>query len=613
MVMHIPIFTLVIIVALLAAFMMLLSSGKTRLIGIILLGSFLTLFLLGIVWWSVSELPHSSQVAQIDLPPGYRQNPRINVGNNSENISVPIAQLNSEDIKEFDNTAAKSAGDWPDNSLVAPPASQNPSTIRYDGGGFQMSELSGGPSIVGIIVFLAIGLLLIGGLVLAIAMLFNRKTRPAGVTMLVAGPIVLILIAAGLVLFARLNARSNINYAMPAHIATATEVVPANSNKSQQVSAVPVPPAYNANPSSPVPAAPAPNSKQLFEAYEAAINYYCKAIAQPLKMDKIENASEKVSTLRVSFRDIGEVTVSGSSIMINSIGQALAKAMNEKMKENNTPVEIAPANESKTSTSASAPANSAAAQPVAANAPLKKEIWAEKMPGKTNTVKNTKAPKTKKTEPAVLAKAEADEIAKQPSDAKRPDWVGKPPFLRRAENQLPDYYRVGVLNSNPNGELYVKVVSTDPYTTRLECEAKIPELLQEAVDQYVETYLGHKWAGYVRLPPEQLRQLVVAEYEELWQSQALEGPMPRMHLLLNFDQKAKEFISDATNARLFTDRASVTGSGLIGVWLLLAVVWGYLKIDISTKGVYRTRLRAAAGFAIISIVVIGLAVLRSLA
>jgi hypothetical protein len=133
------------------------------------------------------------------------------------------------------------------------------------------------------------------------------------------------------------------------------------------------------------------------------------------------------------------------------------------------------------------------------------------------------------------------------------------------------------------------------------------------MDQFVETYPGHQWAGYVRLPPDQLRQLVVVEYEEPWQSQSLAAPMPRIHLLLNFDQKIKELINDAVNSRLFTDRASVAGSVLIGLWLLLAVVWGYLKIDLTTKGAYRKRLRAAAGFAIITIVALGLLVLRSLA
>ena len=89
--------------------------------------------------------------------------------------------------------------------------------------------------------------------------------------------------------------------------------------------------------------------------------------------------------------------------------------------------------------------------------------------------------------------------------------------------------------------------------------------------------------------------------------------MHRIHLLLRFDQKAKEFISDAIHDRLFTNRASVAGVGFIGLWLILAVCWGYLKLDLATKGAYRTRLRVTATLATLTIAWILVAVLRSLA
>ncbi len=155
-------------------------------------------------------------------------------------------------------------------------------------------------------------------------------------------------------------------------------------------------------------------------------------------------------------------------------------------------------------------------------------------------------------------------------------------------------------------------VSTDPYSTLQECEAKIPEVLQAAVNHFVErSPEGGQWVGYVQLSPEQLSQLVVAEYEETKDFSF--DKMTQVHLLLNFDQKAKTLISEALNLRLFNNRAAVAGTGFIGLWLLLAVFWGYLKLDLTTQGAYRKRLRAAAGFAILIIVTMGFLVLRSLA
>ncbi len=108
-----------------------------------------------------------------------------------------------------------------------------------------------------------------------------------------------------------------------------------------------------------------------------------------------------------------------------------------------------------------------------------------------------------------------------------------------------------------------------------------------------------------------MSQLVVAEYPETKDFSF--GKMTQIHLLLNFDQKAKTLINDAINVRLLNNRAAIVGTGFISLWLLLAVFWGYLKLDLSTKGAYRKRLRAAAGFAILIIVTMGFLVLRSLA
>jgi len=340
------------------------------------------------------------------------------------------------------------------------------------------------------------------------------------------------------------------------------------------------------------PAAAQPNSKQAIQAYESAISYYTRALALPLKLEKQENIPDKVSTIKISIQDLGQVTVSGSSFLINSIGQTLAKAMTEKMKEKDTALDITQLNAARGNADASVPANPVAGQAESTNIPMKEGDWGGRSFDKAGFVKSATATaaETAKT-PSLhseVSLADVGNNTKALLPSNRPDWVDKPP--RRV------------------GDAYQMSVSTEPYTTRLECEARIPNLLQEALNQFLEKSSGRESMGLVKLRADQLRQLVMAEWEEPYQSSV--GMMTRIHLLLNFDQKAKGLIDDALHMNIFATRAAVTGTGLVGVWLLLGTIWGYLKMDLNTKGVYRKRLRAAAGLAILVIVVASILVLR---
>ena len=234
------------------------------------------------------------------------------------------------------------------------------------------------------------------------------------------------------------------------------------------------------------------------------------------------------------------------------------------------------------------------------------------MAASAGRVETAKAPKAATVESTASNKTDSAETEITPAAPKRPDWVGKPPFVWRAgkASEFPDYYKV-VHVKPADGDAYVMSVSIGPYTTIQECEANIPEVLHAAVNQYVDRYLGHQWMGYVQLSPDHLSQLVVAEYPETKDFSI--GKMTQVHLLLNFDKKAKTLISDALNLRLFNNRAAVAGTGFIGLWLLLAVVWGYLKLDLATKGACRRRLRVTAALATLTIAWIIMAVLRSLA
>ncbi len=252
------------------------------------------------------------------------------------------------------------------------------------------------------------------------------------------------------------------------------------------------------------------------------------------------------------------------------------------------------------------------AEPPVAGSVESAALKAEKSTAKNALIETTKAPMAGSVDSPPASKTDSAETAKTPSAPKRPDWVGKPPFVWRAGKgtEFPEYYQV--VHAKPiKGDAFVISVSTDPYSTLQECEAKIPEVLQSAVNQFVERDLGHQWVGYVQLSPEQLGQLVVTEYEETRDFSF--AKMTQLHFLISFDQKAIEFIEEAKKLWLFNNHAAVAGTGFIALWLLLAVFWGYLKLDLTTKGAYRKRLRAAAAFAILIIVTMGLMVLRSLA
>ena len=119
-------------------------------------------------------------------------------------------------------------------------------------------------------------------------------------------------------------------------------------------------------------------------------------------------------------------------------------------------------------------------------------------------------------------KSAPDKVAITSAAIARPDWVDQP--------------------SRRVGDTYEKSVTTGPYTTRLECESKIPDILQSELDQFVESYLGRQWVGCARPSPEQYRRLIAAEWPETKEYSV--GNMTQIHLLLKFDQKAKELVGE---------------------------------------------------------------------
>jgi hypothetical protein len=161
----------------------------------------------------------------------------------------------------------------------------------------------------------------------------------------------------------------------------------------------------------------------------------------------------------------------------------------------------------------------------------------------------------------------------------RPAWVNAPPQLI--------------------GDVYQMSISVGPYTTRAECDAKLPDELQAALGQYVQACLGGQATlRDINLPPDYLRQQVVkAEWQE---DRAYSvGPMTQLHLLLKFDRKVKDRVLEEHRRVVVDERLWVAGVwAAIGLGLLTAA-FGYLKLDLATGGIYRRRLRWLAGTVIL--------------
>jgi len=144
-----------------------------------------------------------------------------------------------------------------------------------------------------------------------------------------------------------------------------------------------------------------------------------------------------------------------------------------------------------------------------------------------------------------------------PAPPNKPAWIGRGP--QRA------------------GEVYRMSIDVGPYTTRLECDANLPESLQAALDQYVKLCLGQQAAGKVRLPPGELREMLVKEeWEETRQYTV--GPMKHLHVLLEFDRQLKNRIEQQWKDTIIAERLWVAGGGVTAALALLFVLFGYLKI-----------------------------------
>lgn len=194
------------------------------------------------------------------------------------------------------------------------------------------------------------------------------------------------------------------------------------------------------------------------------------------------------------------------------------------------------------------------------------------------------------TDASSKAKEAASKQAEPAAAEKRPEWVDS-------------------LTQSP-GNVYQMAIKTDPRPTQQECESELPGVLRDAVRQYAETELDRspEVARQVQLPLTYVQDHIV---KEKWLEPvhvSLPGKWVRLHVLLEFDQEAKQQVQkecEQAQGRLDQQwqEASVLrrlwcgGAGLGAVLILLSLLFAGLKIDQATDGARRGRLFLAGGAA----------------
>ena len=181
----------------------------------------------------------------------------------------------------------------------------------------------------------------------------------------------------------------------------------------------------------------------------------------------------------------------------------------------------------------------------------------------------------------------------------RPAWVDREPV------QVGDTYQVSV--------------SSGPQEKMGECPPALDLQLSKAVAAYVDEYLGPHAAANWRVSDlisydlSYIKKNLVKRgnvFEEKLQMSF--GPMYQMHALLEFGPKFRKELDGRRGdlerhardvAIAFRLRGLALGFG--AVLCLLAVAFGYLRLDTATRGYYTGRLQFLAATAILVVVVAG--------
>jgi hypothetical protein len=165
---------------------------------------------------------------------------------------------------------------------------------------------------------------------------------------------------------------------------------------------------------------------------------------------------------------------------------------------------------------------------------------------------------------ATDTKSGKTDVTGQKNNAKnnraRPSWVDAPP--------------------KSDDDTYYIVKKVGPYTTPVECDGELPSVLQTALGEYVELYLGREASDEVRLGDDELREHIADRWQETVPIKIGDTtePMYQEYVEIAFDRSIQARIRSAwENARVMA-RLRKTGTGLGGTLCFLAVLYLGLRL-----------------------------------
>lgn len=186
----------------------------------------------------------------------------------------------------------------------------------------------------------------------------------------------------------------------------------------------------------------------------------------------------------------------------------------------------------------------------------------------------------------------ADDAAAPPAAEKRTTLSAEPPRVIYPEDR-PDW-----VDASPSkvGERERIAVSSGPHYSLGEARRQLAEAIRTAADEYVDHHLGVNNASrYIRYEVQP-----IVTFEE--RPEFSFGPMHQAHALLEFDEAFRRQIEEDWKEALTFSRLLKIGLGSGALFVLLAVLLGYLKAEHVTRGVYTRRLRFAAATVILALV-----------
>jgi hypothetical protein len=196
-------------------------------------------------------------------------------------------------------------------------------------------------------------------------------------------------------------------------------------------------------------------------------------------------------------------------------------------------------------------------------------------PSTTESAPVAQTPPTAPATPALLPKAD---VAGQAP----PDWINAAP--------------------GRDGDTYYTTLTVGPWKSAQECEEELSPRLAEAVSKYVDNYLGAGASKTFDIPLSYIHDHIIRDrYVQEFESEtAAVNTMVNLHVRLAFDGRTRAQLKRMYREAQVESRLLEVAGGAAAVLLVLATVFGYLKLDTLTRGYYTRRLQLAAAVVILT-------------